>query len=461
MNAGNGFEPGTLPQELAGNVLSLRQVWAILWSGRYIIPIVTLVVGVSTAAVTLRMPRAYESTATLLVALNVSAPVAGEQSTIFSNVATQIEFMMSPLILTPVVEAFGLTQRPDYMLGYSGDGSAESLSRWAVSAFRYRLRVNMGQGSSFMYVTAEDPDPAMAARLANGVADAFVAEQERRFRDPAKERAERSAAQIEALKVKVDEAQARVAQFRKRSGLLDLNSGGGGIESARLFDLDGRLAAARTARQAAELRLSRIGQGEAGVMNSALVQRLKDQLQQKQARLTELSGSLGARHPQIVALQSEIDLAGRELEKELAVHSTGAADELRSARVVEAQIESELRQQRQLVLSGRAKQDEAAQLLSELASATKIYESARDAQQRTELSTEMALRNVTIVQRAAPALRPLQRKARKLTMLALIASAGAATGLVFLYELLNRRVRCRDDIEKDLRLPVLVELRRA
>jgi capsular polysaccharide biosynthesis protein len=42
-------------------------------------------------------------------------------------------------------------------------------------------------------------------------------------------------------------------------------------------------------------------------------------------------------------------------------------------------------------------------------------------------------------------------------------AAGLILGLFgpFLFELLNRRVRCRDDVERELGVPVLAELRYA
>jgi succinoglycan biosynthesis transport protein ExoP len=65
--------------------------------------------------------------------------------------------------------------------------------------------------------------------------------------------------------------------------------------------------------------------------------------------------------------------------------------------------------------------------------------------------------NVALVSRATPPVKAT--KPRMLAGLALGGLAAVLLGLAFPlgYELLNRRVRCRDDLERHHRLPVLIE----
>jgi capsular polysaccharide biosynthesis protein len=66
---------------------------------------------------------------------------------------------------------------------------------------------------------------------------------------------------------------------------------------------------------------------------------------------------------------------------------------------------------------------------------------------------------VNLVSQATPPIKSTKPNKLKLLLMAVMASLGAGVAVPFAYELfLNRRIRCRDDIERDFKLPVLIEL---
>ncbi len=109
-------------------------------------------------------------------------------------------------------------------------------------------------------------------------------------------------------------------------------------------------------------------------------------------------------------------------------------------------------------MATRSHQDESSALLQELESATKVYQSALDALEQAQLGTQLAASNVNIVTRASP---PSKAKGDRLKQVLMATFLGLflAAGGSLLFELMNRRVRCREDVENDLGTPVLVELR--
>lgn len=458
MDASNNRMEGMLPRELVGSVLSIKQLWTILWAHRSVIVTTTLLLGALMVIIVKMLPKTYASTATLLVAFRADDPASGAEVS-FSEpyFATQIEFIQSPVVLLPVVDKFKLADKQDYLSGYDGDGSPESRRLWAASQLWEKLNVRMGKGSYFIYVTAEDKNAAMAAQLANAVADGYVEEQVQRFVGPARERALRYSEQIKVLKVKVDEAQAKVTAFRQRTGMLDL-SAVSEVDSSKLRDLDARLTEATARRREAELRLGRIREGDATVLASPLVQSLKTQLQGKQGQMMELRASLGPRHPQILVLQGEIEHLKTQLDREISSYSEGARADVEAARTVEEKFAAEVAQARKQALQLSANRDEASELLRELDSTTRVYQGALDAFEKVQMGSEMAVSNVSIVSRASPATTPAKRLGRQLVALALLVGAGGSAGLCLLWELTHRRVRCREDMEQDLNIPVLVEL---
>lgn len=457
---------GALPKDLLAAPMSIVQLWNILWARKAMIIFVTTVVAAAAIFVVLKViPRVYSATATLLVSPRLDDPVSGggESRMYFGYVATQVEFLESPVVLRPIVDQFRLTEREEYMLGYSGDGSEESQRQWAMATLRKNMSAGQQPGGLLINVTVTDRQAQTSADIANAIVDTYVADQKKRFLEPARERAARYSEQIKELRLKVDEAQAKVADFRKKSGLTDLSANnlrGDGPLAGRLGDLQRRLADASGVRLEAELNLSRIRSGDATVLQaSKLIQTLKTRIQANEARLAELSESLGPRHPDIVALKADLQENRALLASEVQSHVDGGKAAVSAARAVESRLKTQIAELKQEQLVNRSHQDDAAQLLRELETATKIYQGALDAFETVRLGTEIATFNVQIVNRATAPPSADRRRGRKLIVLAVIAGGGGSSGLALLLELLNRRIRSREDMESDLGIPILMQFR--
>lgn len=444
-----------------GPSISIRQLLVILWAYRILIAVVIItVVAAAGAALKFLVPQVYAATATLLVASKEADPVAGPdsaQTNSWSFMGTQVELIQSMSTLIPVVDKLKLTEKAEYVTGYRGDGSADSLRQFAAGRVWKKLTVTPGQSSRFIYVSADDRDPVMAATLANAVADSYLEEQMRYVMEPAKDRIERYSGQLETLRKNVEQAQAKVSEFRKKTGLIDLTEKTD-LDSTRLNDLATRLTEATAERQTAEQRLARVSRADQAVLSSPLVQTLKAQLQTNEAQLSELSGSLGPRHPQIVSLRAEMEQLRAQLNREIGVHVESAQAEVNAARAIESQLRAQMNEQRDRVMRTRTMQDDGSSLLQELESATKVYQGALDAFERAQLGTQMAASNVTLANRAAPPSLPKPGRKKKFAM-AVVFAFGLGFGGALLLGLMDRRVRCREDVENELRVPVLAELK--
>ncbi len=384
-----------MPQQYAQSGMSLAQLVAILWAYRkqtlLIASAVVLAAGVACAL----WPRSYNAIATLMVNFEVNDPLSGREfpvGLLGSYMATQVELASGSEVLLPVVERLKLTENKDYAAGYSGPASG--LPDWVESRVRKNLLVEQGKyGSQLIYVTYTASNPVEAAQLANAVADVYAEQQYRRLTGPAAERAQRYTEQIGELKNKVTRAQEQVVEFRQRSG--------------------------GTADQSAG--------NEA--LGPAMVHSLKTQLVEQSSKMAQLRATLGPRHPEVVSLQSQINVNRQALNSELQAYSGNAVAELES-------------KQYQL----------------ELESAQSVYKRALDGYDQIMFASLGGYTNVNFVSRATPPVKA--SKPKVMIMMVLACLVGGALGLVIPlgYELINRRVRCRDDMERDHGIPVLAEL---
>ncbi len=447
-----------IPQHYVHPGLSLNQIVAILWAHRkktiYIAVAFTLVV----AAVIKLMPKTFEATATLMVDYEVNDPLGGKEFPIGllgSYMSTQIELMQSEEVLMPVIDRLKLTENQNYIKGFGGDPT--TLRQWVEKAVSKKLLIEQGHyGSQLVYVTFSASNPVDAALVANTVAEVYMEQQYQRMTGPASDRSKRYMAQLDELKARASSAQDKLTEFRQRTGLLDSDAKID-IDMERLSTLQQRLIEAQNFRRTAESRASENQSVSLPVLSSTLIQSLKAQLATQTSRMAELRATLGPAHPQIIELQSQIDATRSSLATEIGSYSSGASSDLNATRQLEGKLQETVDEQHSKVLDIHRLQDEGAKYQLDLQSAQSVYKRALDSYDQVMLVSSGHYTNTSFVSRAEPPLRAAKPKA----LLDLLAGAiaGLLLGLLapLVHDLLNRRVRCRDDLERDHNIPVLVE----
>ena len=116
--------------------------------------------------------------------------------------------------------------------------------------------------------------------------------------------------------------------------------------------------------------------------------------------------------------------------------------------------------QERLVLAQARLHDEAAKKLLELESAQSVYKRALDGYDQIMFAAGHRAINVSVVSRATPPVSAAKPKVVSGIVLGAIAALVFGLGIPLGSELFNRRVRCRDDLERQHGVPVLVEFGR-
>ena len=458
VTAASPQEYAAIPQAYASPGISLQQIFSIVWAYRRITIGVVLAAVVIAVIVTKLSPRSYQATATLMVNYEVNDPLGGKDFPVGlmgSYMSTQIQLIKSPAILMPVVDRLDLANNEDYVAGFDGEhGTAE---QWAKDQLARKLIVDQGEwGSQLIYIGYVADSAPEAARVANTVAEVYAEQQSQRLNGPASERGRRYTEQLKTLRAQVDEAQNQLTEFRQRTGLLG-NEDDIDLALERLSNLQQRLLEAQQQHRAAEAALIGAPGTRNSVVDSPSVRDLRSEIASKRARLAELQTTLGPRHPQIIELQSQLASAQGALNAETQVYTGNAQTQVDSARKLEAQLSAAVDAERAKVLKHRKLVDESAQYELALKSAQTLYERALDGYDQIALSSGGDYNNVSTVSEATPPVKPT--KPKPLLNLAAALVLGGFFGLIgpMVYEFFFRRVRCRDDFDRDFGVPVLVE----
>ena len=450
-----------IPEHLTQSGISLLQLFSIVRAYRLPLAIISVCL-ITLAGVAIKfIPKTYTATTTMIVNMETRDPLAGRDfpvEMISNYVATQTELMLSSIVLLPVVDRLKLTEDREFAGGFGG-GDPAALREFVAKRLAGTLSIDVGRGGQLLYIQASARNAARAAVIANTVADVYIEQDRSRTNSPASERAERYAQELAELRQKTVAAQDRVTQFRQQNGISEIAATANDAQVQTLDNLQQRLLETQNLRRSLEAKLSGKESAADEVMASNSVQTLRATRNAQEAQLAQLSAIYGPKHPKIQELRSQIANTDQALARETGALSENTYTELARTKELEKKYTQAVADQQAKVLTLRQTQDEGAKLMLELQSAQTVYKHALDGFDQIVFSAGANHANISIVSRAVPPLKATKPNKLKLMLMAVL--AGFALGVIapMAYELfLNRRLRCRDDFERNFQIPVLALL---
>ncbi|MGV8937231.1 MAG: GumC family protein [Allorhizobium sp.] len=243
-----------------------------------------------------------------------------------SSLDSQVYIVLSNSILDEVVRKLDL-QRDPYFVKPSKDTSAKSEGTLvaAAAALKASLKVERVGQSFIMTITAEHPIAQKAGEIANTVAAVYLQQVDDARAYAAKRASDAFQIQASELRDRMLKAELAVEKFKSDNNLVSTGEKGLVIDQ-QLAGLNEQLIEARGLEeqqqtkyeQAQRLTLEAIQAGAIPeVLQSTAIGSLRDRYSQLLDRQTLLETSLGANHPQLVAIRSQVANMQRILNQEL------------------------------------------------------------------------------------------------------------------------------------------------
>ncbi|NNM72263.1 lipopolysaccharide biosynthesis protein [Enterovirga sp. DB1703] len=249
-------------------------------------------------------------------------------------VASQVQVVMSRDIAREAIRRLELVGNPEFdpgvrdvgllrglmmMLGLAKDPSVRAPEDRVLEKYYDALLVYPVGKSRIVSIEFRSKDPDLAAKAANTIAELYLAQQEDAKKDLARSASTWLGQNIDALRTRVADAEAKVEAFRARTGLL-MGSGTNTLSAQQLSELSAQLAQARTAQSDAQAKAQLvrdlIRDGRAfeipDVANNELIRRLIEQRINLRAQLALELRTLMPQHPRIKELNAQLqDLEGQ------------------------------------------------------------------------------------------------------------------------------------------------------
>lgn len=340
--------------------------------------------------------------------------------------------------------------------------SDETLRLQLAQAIQAKLTVEGGKQSQIIRIGYEDPDPQLAAAVANAIAESYVEFGLNSRLSGAKKTASWLNEQLGSLKAKLKKSEDALQAYQKSQGMVD-STQQERLSGTRLATLTTELIKAQTKRSESEIRYNQIRKKSEGgdyesltsLINSPTVTTLAQEVNKLARSVQELSERYGEKHPKMTAARSDLGEAKKNLAAEINKTVDSIRKEYQAALDHEKELNTLVEKEKRDLGSIKGSSFELSRLEREVANNQKIYESFLSRFQEANVSEEYDASNVQIIDAAKVPDEPYKPNKPRFVLIALVLGLFLGLLFAFLREHLDNTFKTTEDLELKLKLPTL------
>ncbi len=364
------------------------------------------------------------------------------------------EFLSGPLI-SPLERLRRLVLDRGRKLDVSADGSP------AAASFQSRLTIEPVPQSSIVNVRFVASDAETAAQAVNTLAQLYVEQTLRAMASETREARGWLSAQLGEQKQTITQSERQLLDYEQQQGLLNLDERLK-LAEQKLSVLHGALVEAATERlekenvhqQLAGLSAAELQRSPA-VLGREAAQRVKLKLEDGERLAARLGEALGARHPEMLRVQAELEENRRRLAEEGQAAVREAETAYRMALKREQALQAQLEPVQKELGELRQKAVEHGMLKREAEANQQLFRGLINRSKESGVDSSVPVRNVRVLEKAAVPSQPISPNRARNYQLALMLGLGLGLVLGMLLEHMDDSVRTPDDVKQYVGLPFL------
>jgi capsular exopolysaccharide synthesis family protein len=473
----------------------LPELLRLLWRQKAVIIGTTTLLTALATAILLSLTQIYSATAYVMVdpreqhVVDIEAVVAGLPPDA-ETVQTEMQVLRSRDLALRVITRLRLDRDPEFnpaladsdlgiidqakkvlkdlkswvfsMAGLTQSGPPAGLSG-IVDTYLLRLDVEPVGESRAISITFSSMRPETAAAVANATAELYIAAQ-MEAKQEATERANQwLKSQLANLRENTEMSRRAVDAYRKESGLL-MGDRDATVPTQEVSRLAEQLVLAQAQRAEAEGNLQQANAALAGsgemdalpqVLDSNLIQSLREQEVTLSANLAQLSAEYGKNYPTLLTVQEQLQEIRGRMAVEMSRIVVGLRNRLNAARAWETSLEKRLDEVKSRVGDSNQAQAQLQILEGEASANQTLLSEFFQRSKQTGLEGALQEPDARIISRADPPSIPSFPKRKLLFVVCLVGSGLIGVVLAFLNELLDEGFRSTEDIEPVMSAPSL------
>jgi capsular exopolysaccharide synthesis family protein len=343
----------------------------------------------------------------------------------------------------------------------SNDSGANALIRLrsATSLVQSGISVNPVRNSHLVRVSFDSMLPAFSARVADAVADGFIASSMDRQFGASSYATKYLEDQLSQLKSRLETSERALVSFAKKENIVP-NADGTSLVGQNLVDLNASLAKAQEQRIRAQSRWEEANKvaGSAlpsDMMTDSILRTLQEQRAELQGQYQQKLQTFKPEYPEMLSLKSQIDESSKQVENELKNIRASVKAEFDAAVGQEEMLKAQLDSLRTQTLEADSRSIQYNILKRDVDTNRQLYNALLQRYKEVGMAGGAKPSNISIIDRAQV---PMSRFAPSLSrnlMLGFLLGAMLGVLVALLLEYIDDSLKSPQDIEQHLRMPVL------
>lgn len=319
------------------------------------------------------------------------------------------------------------------------------------------------RNSRLVDVKFSSTDPRFAARVAQGLADSYIAlNLEYRF-NTSREATDFLGRQLAEQRKAVEASEGALLRYREQTDSVSLEDKQN-IVVQKLTELNAAVTRAKTERLQKEAAYNQIVaiQGDRAaldafpaILSNSFIQQLKGELSTLQRQQASLGEKYGEKHQEMIRIRSAIEQTEAKLQGEIGKVVQALRNDYQAAQANERSLVGALQQQEAEAMELSRKGIDYGSLQRDAATNRQMYESLLQRAKETGVAGELKASNIRVVDPATVPRSPVSPRKSLNLLLALFGGGIFAVGLAFFFEYLDNRVKSPEEIKNYLGLPFL------
>ncbi len=440
--------------------MTLQQFLLILLARARVALYILLTTVLTTLVVSLIMSKQYTASTAVVIDVKSPDPIAGMVLPGMISpgyMATQVDIINSDRVAQRVVKLLRMDESAVIKEQWQDatDGKGDIIV-WLGNLLQRKLDVKPSRESNVININYSGTEPAFAAAVANGFAQAYIDVSLDLKVEPARQNALWFEGQTKITRDKLEAAQQALSSFQQKAGIVATEERLD-YETAKLNELSTQLTIVQGQTSDSHSKSKSASGSETlpEVMQNPLINGLKSDIARLDAKLQESNINLGKNHPQTLRTESELASLKGKLASETQKISSSIGTSYQVGKQKEKELLEAIETQKTRVLSLNKQRDEVSVLKRDVESAQRAFEGVSQRSALTRLESLSVQTNAVVLN---PASEPTEHSKPKI-FLNLLVSIFLGTllgvGAALMLELGNRRVRSAEDLAEAIDLPVL------